>query len=75
MCEKTVCFQHIEDIKEFVNAACRCDFDIDIISDRLTIDAKSILGVLSLECNKKLRVRYEYQDDQFESVLGKFAAV
>ena len=52
MCEKTVCFQHIDEIKEFVNAACRCDFDIDIINDRLTIDAKSILGVLSLEYNK-----------------------
>ena len=73
MCEKTVCFQHIDEIKEFVNAACRCDFDIDIISDRLTIDAKSIFGVLSLEYNKELCVRYEQQDSEFENVLGKFA--
>lgn len=73
MCEKTVCFQHIDEIKEFVNAACRCDFDIDIINDRLTIDAKSILGVLSLEYNKELCVRYEQQDSEFENVLGKFA--
>lgn len=73
MCEKTVCFQHIDEIKEFVNAACRCDFDIDIINDRLTIDAKSILGVLSLEYNKELCVRYEQQDLEFENVLGKFA--
>lgn len=73
MCERTVCFQHIDEIKEFVNAACRCDFDIDIISDRLTIDAKSILGVLSLEYNKELCVRYEQQDSEFENVLGKFA--
>lgn len=54
-------------------AACRCDFDIDIINDRLTIDAKSILGVLSLEYNKELCVRYEQQDSEFENVLGKFA--
>ena len=73
MCEKTVCFQHIDEIKEFVNAACRCSFDIDIVHDRKTIDAKSILGVLSLEYNKKLCVRYEQPDDAFESVLGKFA--
>lgn len=73
MCEKTVCFQHIDEIKEFVNAACRCDFDIDIINDRLTIDAKSILGVLSLEYNKELCVKYEQQDSEFENVLGKFA--
>lgn len=73
MCEKTVCFQHIDEIKEFVNAACRCDFDIDIINDRLTIDAKSILGVLSLEYNRELCVRYEQQDSEFENVLGKFA--
>ena len=73
MCEKTVCFQHIDEMKEFVNAACRCDFDIDIINDRLTIDAKSILGVLSLEYNKELCVRYEQQESEFENVLGKFA--
>lgn len=73
MKEKKVCFRHIEEMKEFVTAACRCEFDIDIINDRIVIDAKSILGVLSLSCGKALHVRYEGTEPHFEEVLGKFA--
>ena len=47
MKERKVRFRHIEEMKEFVSAACRCDFDIDIVSDRLVVDGKSILGVFS----------------------------
>ena len=38
-----------EDVKEFVRAAGQCDFDIDVFYNRVVIDAKSILGVLSLD--------------------------
>ena len=53
MKEKKIRFRHIEEMKDFVSAACRCEFDIDIISDRLVVDGKSILGVLSLNCTEK----------------------
>ena len=33
-----------EEVQEFVNAASRCDFDIDVYYNRFLIDAKSILG-------------------------------
>ena len=32
-----------EDVKEFVKAANKCDFDIDISYNRVLVDAKSIL--------------------------------
>ena len=70
MNEKKVRFRHIEDMKEFVSAACRCDFDIDIVSDRLVVDGKSILGVLSLSCDQDLHVRYDGMEPHFEEVLG-----
>lgn len=75
MWETTVCFRHAEEIREFVRAACRCSFDIDVLSDRIVVDAKSILGVLSLSCNRNLRVRYEEKDPHFEDILGKYAVV
>lgn len=74
MCEKTVRFNEIAQIKEFVNAACKCPFDIDVISGRLTIDAKSILGMLSLNWEEELKVIYEEQDMHFENIIQKFAA-
>ena len=35
MKEKKIRFRHIEEMKDFVSAACRCEFDIDIISDQI----------------------------------------
>ena len=43
------------------------------VSDRLVVDGKSILGVLSLNCDQDLHVRYDGTAPHFEEVLGKFA--
>ena len=43
-----------EDVQEFVKAASKCDFDIDIYYNRFLIDAKSILGILSMDLTKVL---------------------
>ena len=73
MKEKKVCFRHIEEMKEFVSAACRCEFDIDVVDDRIVVDAKSILGVLSLRCGQDLHVKYDGTEPHFEEILGKYA--
>ena len=43
-----------EEVEEFVKAASKCDFDIDIFYNRVIIDAKSILGNLSMDLNRDL---------------------
>jgi phosphotransferase system HPr-like phosphotransfer protein len=48
--------QSISDVKRFVNAACCQPFDIDIISGRYIVDAKSIMGLFSLDLSKPIRV-------------------
>ena len=58
-----------EEVQEFVNAASRCDFDIDVYYNRFLIDAKSILGVLSLE----LTVDCHGESREFDRTLKKFA--
>ena len=73
MKEKKIRFRHIEEMKDFVSAACRCEFDIDIISDRLVVDGKSILVVLSLNCDQELHVKYDGTEPYFEEMLGKYA--
>ena len=35
----------IDDVKQFVNTIMRFDFDIDLVSGRYAVDAKSIMGV------------------------------
>ena len=56
--------------QEFVSAASRCNFDIDVFYNRVTIDAKSILGVLSLDLTRVLTVQFNGTDEVFEEYLG-----
>lgn len=66
-------FDATEDVQEFVNAASTCDFDIDVMFQRTLIDAKSLLGVLSLGLAKDLIVQYYGENHHFENVMRKFA--
>ena len=62
-----------EDVREFVAAAEICDFDVDIFYNRFVVDAKSILGVLSMDLTKELTVRYGGNDLRFENILDKYS--
>ena len=61
-----------EEVQEFVNAASRCDFDIDVYYNRFLIDAKSILGMLGIGQNDVV-VRYAGNNENFENIVDKFA--
>lgn len=73
MITKQVKFSDTEDVKDFVRAASQCDFDIDVTYERVVIDAKSILGVLSFGLSKVLTVKYGEEDTSFEHVVRKYA--
>ena len=47
MKQRKIMLKTIEDAKKFVNASIKCDFDIDVFYNRVVIDAKSILGVMT----------------------------
>lgn len=59
---------------DFVKSAGKCNFDIDVFYNRVIIDAKSILGVLSLDFSKVLTVRCADRDEEFEKTLEKYCA-
>ena len=63
----------LDEVKEFVAAASKCDFDIDISYNRFVVDAKSIVGVLGLDLNQILTVSYNGYDQEFEDYLNHFA--
>ncbi|MCI8978347.1 HPr family phosphocarrier protein [bacterium 1xD8-48] len=63
----------LEEVKDFVTAASRCDFDIDVFYNRFTVDAKSIVGVLGLDLNQILTVAYNGYDPDFEKVINRLA--
>lgn len=52
----------IDDVKNFVALVTRVDYDVDIISGRYAIDAKSIMGIFSLDLSKELELRIHSDD-------------
>lgn len=75
MKQKRIKITSIADAKEFVSKAGKCDFDIDIYYNRVVIDAKSILGVLSLDLTKVLTVEYDGENAEFESFLEEHDSI
>lgn len=72
MSEKKIKLKELEEVKEFVRAAEKCDFDIDVFYNRVIIDAKSLLGVLSMDLTRELTVKYGGRDLHFEDTLSKY---
>ena len=60
----------INEVKDFVNLVSCRDFDIDLTSGRYVVDAKSIMGIFSLDLSKPitLEVYSDHCDDLMEEL-------
>lgn len=63
------------EVKDFVTVASKCNFDIDIFYNRVIIDAKSFLGVMSMDLSKTLSIAYKGFNQDFESIVQKYAVI
>ncbi len=57
MKEATILLQSIEDVKEFNRIVAVYDGDVDLVSGRYVIDAKSIMGIFSLDLSKPINIQ------------------
>lgn len=64
----------IEAVKAFVNKVNLYSGDVDIVSGRYTIDAKSIMGIFSLDLTKPLTVVIHNKDEEekFKTEMATF---
>ncbi len=63
----------INDVKDFVNIVSKYDFDVDLTSGRYVIDAKSIMGIFSLDLSKPIKIEIHSDDcDSFVQDLDRF---
>ena len=49
MKETKIKLSNVADIREFVNVVILADYDVDLVQGRYVIDAKSIMGIFSLD--------------------------
>ncbi|MCD8188500.1 MAG: HPr family phosphocarrier protein [Ruminococcus sp.] len=73
MTKAAVSLQAINDVKEFVNIVMRYDFDIDLVSGRYAVDAKSIMGIFSLDLSNPIVLNAHTDDaEDFLKDIDKF---
>ena len=53
----------IDKVKSFVNDITKFDNDFDLVSGRYVIDAKSIMGIFSLDLSKPIDLNIHAEDD------------
>ncbi|MGP1432808.1 MAG: HPr family phosphocarrier protein [Catonella sp.] len=64
----------IDKVKAFVNEVTKFDSDFDLVSGRYVIDAKSIMGIFSLDLSKPidLNIHNDAQADNIVNALNPF---
>lgn len=63
----------INDVKTFVELVCEFDFDVDLVSGRYVVNAKSLMGIFSLELASPVTMRvYTEETENFEKRLSAF---
>lgn len=64
-----ICLNSIEKVKSFVNDITKFDVDFDLVSGRYVIDAKSIMGIFSLDLSKAIELNIHSEGEPLEAVM------
>jgi len=65
-----VSINSIDKVKSFVNIISKFDFDVDMVSGRYIIDAKSIMGIFSLDLSNPIDLIVHAEGAQLEQALA-----
>ena len=68
--EITIKVEKVTDVNIVVNAACKMPVDVTAGEGRFTVDAKSIMGMYSLDLSNP--VKLSWNDDAAESKVNEF---
>ena len=70
----TINLGSIVKVKSFVNDITKFDSDFDLVSGRYVIDAKSIMGIFSLDLSKPINLNIHGDEDNAEimEVIKKY---
>ena len=61
----------IDKVKSFVNEISKFDCDFDLVSGRYVIDAKSIMGIFSLDLSKPIELNVHAEGENLDAVMEK----
>ena len=60
----------IDKVKSFVNDITKFDYDFDLVSGRYVIDAKSIMGIFSLDLSKPIDLNIHADAGRMDEIVN-----
>lgn len=70
---RTLNLNSIDNVKEFVNIVGRFEFDMDLGGGRHIIDAKSIMGIFSLDLSKPVEITIHAEESRCSDLLEQIS--
>lgn len=70
MSEKTVLLDSIDKVKNFVNITIKFEAEMDLVSGRYIIDAKSIMGIFSMDLSKPIKLRVYEGKEKVDDIIN-----
>lgn len=71
MVELSVKLDTIAKVKDFVNLLVGVSYDVDLVSGRYVVDAKSIMGLFSLDLSKPIEMQIHAEEAECADLLEK----
>ena len=65
----SISLNSIEKVKSFVNEIAKFECDFDLISGRYIIDAKSIMGIFSLDLSQEILLKIHANEPEITGIL------
>ena len=69
MREIIILLDSIEKVKKFVSITTKFESEFDLVSGRYVIDAKSIMGIFSIDLSKPIILRIYEEGEEAENVI------
>lgn len=57
MISYSVCLRDSDNVKKFVSIVDKLDYDVDLLDGSVVVDAKSLIGVMTIDLSEKLELR------------------
>ena len=71
MVQVSVKLDTIAKVKDFVNLLVGVSYDVDLVSGRYVVDAKSIMGLFSLDLSKAIEMQIHADEAECADLLEK----
>lgn len=69
MCETAILLDSIDKIKKFVSITRKFDAEVDLVSDRHVVCAKSIMGIFCMDLSKPITLRVYEGKEEVDDIM------